>query len=41
MKPKTIFKIAIDFFLAVGLLLLMAYELIGKASAHVCCFCCV
>jgi len=32
MKPKPIFNIAIDFFLAVGLLLLMAYELIGKAA---------
>jgi hypothetical protein len=31
MKPKTIGKIAIDFFLTVGLLLLMAYELIGEA----------
>jgi hypothetical protein len=33
MKPKTIGKIAIDFFLTVGLLLLMAYELIGE-SVH-------
>jgi len=32
MKPKTIYKIAIDFFLTVGLLLLMAYELIGEAT---------
>ena len=32
MKPKTICKIAIDFLLAVGLLLLMAYELIGQAA---------
>ncbi len=32
MKPKTLCKIAIDFFLAVGLLLLMAYELIGEAT---------
>jgi hypothetical protein len=32
MKPKTIWKIAIDFFLTVGLLLLMAYELIGEAT---------
>ena len=31
MKPKTICKIAIDFCLTAGLLLLMAYELIGKA----------
>jgi hypothetical protein len=31
MKQKTIGKIAIDFFLTVGLLLLMAYELIGEA----------
>ena len=31
MKPKTICKIAIDFCLTTGLLLLMAYELIGKA----------
>ncbi|MHC1745681.1 MAG: DUF4405 domain-containing protein [Negativicutes bacterium] len=32
MKPKTICKITIDFFLAIGLLLLMAYELIGHAA---------
>lgn len=32
MKPKTIGKIAIDFFLTAGLLLLMAYELIGEAA---------
>jgi len=32
MNPKTICKIAIDFFLAVGLLLLMAYELVGQAA---------
>lgn len=31
MKPKTIGKIAIDFSMTVGLLLLMAYELIGEA----------
>ncbi|KYZ75149.1 hypothetical protein AXX12_13310 [Anaerosporomusa subterranea] len=31
MKPKTLCKIAIDFFLTIGLLLLMAYELIGEA----------
>ena len=30
MKPKTIGKIAIDFSMTVGLLLLMAYELIGE-----------
>lgn len=32
MKPKTICKIATDLLLAVGLLLLMAYELIGQAT---------
>jgi hypothetical protein len=32
MKPKILCKIAIDFFLTVGLLLLMAYELIGEAT---------
>ncbi|WP_094606163.1 hypothetical protein SPSIL_039990 [Sporomusa silvacetica DSM 10669] len=32
MKPKTICIIAIDFFLTVGLLLLMTYELIGEAA---------
>jgi len=31
MKPKTISRIAIDFSMTVGLLLLMAYELIGEA----------
>ncbi len=32
MNPKTICKIAIDFFLTVGLVLLMPYELLGQAA---------